>query len=293
LFLVPERNLGVFVSTNLAYSPRFFRTFRRLFFDRYLPGPSKGEPEQTGDITAELDRYAGSYMSVRRVRNSILTVGGFTSVIKVKPTADGYLMVHYPGGRIPPRRLAMVEPGLFRDVDTDSMVAARETDQGTVTHILLGGGALEKLSWYAEPGLHAVVFACATALFLLTVGGWILGSLSRRLAMGPPSPVRRGVRVTAGAMCMLQAVFLAWGFTALNNADVYALMEKIPTSFTVMFLLPLAGAVLTAVMIIRLFAGFRTEVNAPLATLHYVVLTAAAIIVLLVQWHWSLLGFWY
>ena len=48
---------------------------------------------------------------------------------------------------------------------------------------------------------------------------------------------------------------------------------------------------LTPVLVYFSVRGFRGELYAPLARLHYWVLTLVALLVLTLEWHWNMLGF--
>jgi CubicO group peptidase (beta-lactamase class C family) len=292
LLLIPEFGAGLFVSTNLEYARGFFRTLRRQFFDRYYPG--EAGPRLSSALPGAAARAAalgGSYLSTRRVRDSILKVGDFMfGIYRVSAAPDGALVIRTAGGE-PPRRMVEVEAGLFREIDGEEMVTFRTAGDGRVTHLLMGGAALERMDWRRDPVVHGPVFLAALALFVLTALGWLFAFLTRIVVMGPPSPIRGKARFTAFLVCVCQSVFLMGMAAGLSGVDVYQFMERIPDWINWILVLPLISLVLTLPLCYFTFRGYHKDLHDPLARLHYGTITVASIIVLLLEWHWNLLGY--
>jgi CubicO group peptidase (beta-lactamase class C family) len=292
LTLIPEHGAGLFVSTNLEYTRGFFRTLRRQFFDRYYPGEDKPRMSSARPGSAERTAaLAGTYLSTRRVRNSILKLGDFMfGTYRIGAGPDGELVIRSSGGR-PPRRMVEVEEGLYREIDGEGMATFRTADDGSVTHILMGGLALEKMGWRGDPTVHGPIFVAALILFGLTALGWLFGFLMRIVVMGPPSPIRGKARFTAFLVCVCQSVFLLGGAAGFSDIDVYQFMERIPGWMTWLLVLPLISLVLTLPLCYFTFRGYHKDLHDPLARLHYGAITIASIVVLLLEWHWNLLGY--
>lgn len=292
LTLIPEHGAGLFVSTNLEYTREFFRTLRRQFFDRYYPG--EDVPRMSSVLPGADERIAaltGTYLSTRRVRNSILKLGDFMfGTYRVAAGPDGELIIRSSGGR-PPRRMIEVEEGLYREIDGEGLATFRTGDDGRVTHILMGGAALEKMSWRGDPTVHGPIFVAVLILFGLTALGWLFGFLMRIVVMGPPSPIRGKARFTAFLVCVCQSAFLLGGAAGLSEVDPYQLMERIPGWFTWLLVLPLISLVLTVPLCYFTVRGYHKDIHDPLAKVHYGTITIASIVVLLLEWHWNLLGY--
>ena len=292
LILIPEHGAGLFVSTNLEYTSPFFRTLRRQFFDRYYPGDDG--PRAGSALPGSAERTAalsGNYLSTRRVRNSILKLGDFMfGLYRVSAGSDGELVIRSSGGQ-PPRRMVEVEVGLYREIDGEGMATIRTADDGRVTHILMGGIALEKMGWKGDPKIHGLIFLAALILFGLTALGWLLAFLVRIVVMGPPSPIRGKARFVAFLVCVCQSVFLLGMAAGLSSADMYLIMERIPGWMTWLLVLPLVSLVLTLPLCYFTFKGYHKDLHDPLARLHYGAITIASIAVLALEWHWNLLGY--
>lgn len=292
LILVPELGAGLFVSTNLEYTRDFFRTLRRQFFDRYYPG--QDGPVRVATPSGPAGRIAGpagTYLSTRRVRHSILKLADFMlGLYRVSTGLDGQLVIH-SAGEGPPLRMVEIEEGLYRDIDGEEMATLRRAADGRVTHILLSGAALEKMDWRGSPSVHGPVALIVLLLFILTGLGWLFGFLVRIVVMGPPSPIRGKARFTAFLVCLCQSVFLLGMAAGLSSVDFYQLIERIPGWMTWILVLPLISLVLTLPLCYFTFKGYHKDIHDPLARLHYGALTIASIVLLLLEWHWNVLGY--
>ena len=171
LLLIPEHDFGLFLSTNLDYSPGFFRTAQRQFFHRYFAGGSEPAPTPSEDFVNRAKGYAGSYLSIRRIRNSILKLRAFRSVARLSSSDEGTLVFRHPNDFLPPMKLVEVEPGLLREIDGDAMVSFRTDENGQVSHMFIDGFSLEKLRWYENPNVHSMAWQGAAGLFALTALG--------------------------------------------------------------------------------------------------------------------------
>ena len=291
LTLVPSSGFGLFVSTNLEYTPRFFRTLHRQFFDRYFPEDGAGPGSGREDLAARAAEIPGNYLSVRRVRNSILKLGDFVGTYRVDLSEDDELVLNYPGGALPPARFIEVEPRLFRDVDSDAMLTYRPPTGDRPLHLLLGGGALEKVNWRNDPVAHRLLLLGALIVFGLTAIGWTIGFIVRMLVMGPPSPIRGKARFTAFLVCTAQSVFLVGLAIGFRDIDIYGLMEAVPDWLKWLLALPLISLILTLPLCYFTWRGYHKDLHDPLARLHYGLITVTSIVVLVLEWHWNVLGY--
>jgi CubicO group peptidase (beta-lactamase class C family) len=73
--IVPERNLGWFVSTNHDFHPAFFDALRRGLWETLVPGPRPDPPLPSPDFAERAGDYVGSYVANRRVRSTVLKLG--------------------------------------------------------------------------------------------------------------------------------------------------------------------------------------------------------------------------
>jgi hypothetical protein len=109
--------------------------------------------------------------------------------------------------------------------------------------------------------------------------------------MGPPSPIRGKARFAAFLVCVCQSGFLLGGALGLTDADPYGIMERIPGWLNWLLVLPLVSLVLTVPLGYFTYRGYHKDIHDPLARLHYAAIALASIAVLVLEWHWNLLGY--
>jgi hypothetical protein len=89
-------------------------------------------------------------------------------------------------------------------------------------------------------------------------------------------------------VCLADAGLLL-GLAALAmEPDIWGLMVEVPPTTVLLLWLPVLSLPFTLALPVQLAKGFTRGARAPLARLHYALLTAAALLVLLGAWYWQL-----
>jgi CubicO group peptidase (beta-lactamase class C family) len=292
LVLVPDADLGWFVSTNHDFHAPFHEALRNALFDHFFPRPPAPELAPPADFAARAERYAGSYLPSRRVRSDVMKLGAFVQEVRVAPQADGTLRVSTgPMAELPPLRLVELGPDRFVTLDRRDPVAFRADASGRVTHMFVGPTAFDRLSPWAAPRRHAALGAASAVLFAGTLVGFGLGALARRLGGAPPSPLGRGARGLACAVCAVDLVILVGVASQLLDVRLWDLLVAVPPALRAMLWLPLLALPLTLALPVAAARGFRPGARAPLARLHAAVLSAAALLVLAGCAYWRIWPF--
>jgi CubicO group peptidase (beta-lactamase class C family) len=292
LVLVPEANLGWFVSTNLDYHAAFHQALRNAFFDFFFPRAARAEHQPAAGFAARASRYTGAYLPNRRVRNDMMKLGAFVQAVVVSAEDDGTLKVGSgPQAGLPPMRLVELGPDRFETLDGRDQVAFTSDASGRVTQMLIGSVAVDRVSALADPRLHAALGAACAALFAGTLVGLGLGAGARRLAGAPPSPLARGARGLACAVSALGLVILVGVASQLVEVKVWDLMIAIPPLLKGMLWLPVLLLPLALALPVACARGFLPGARAPLARLHAFALSVAALLVLVGCVYWRILPF--
>ncbi|HMB62973.1 MAG TPA: serine hydrolase domain-containing protein [Eudoraea sp.] len=297
LMLIPEANVGIFVSTNQdrADSGGFFNNFFKQVFDHYFPLSQRIKLEPSSGFPDRAAVLLGSYRDTRRFRNSLAKASGLTGTMQLSMDEDGTLV--YGGMGFPSERYIEVDSLLFAQEDGDKMMTFQTDDEGRVKYLFvdglsISGWSLEPVPWHQNPSLHSSLLVVIIIFFVLSVFGWLLGWLARRIFNGPPSAVLPAARWTAFSVCLLQAIFLVCLFVLLGQ-QLPELSQHLPTYLIVLLILPLVSLVLTLFLPYFLVTGYTRDVSAPLAKLHYWCLVVLSFLVLGIEWYWNLLGFQY
>jgi CubicO group peptidase (beta-lactamase class C family) len=290
LALIPERQLGIFVSYNtdtgatLSYGP-----FLTAFLDHYVPDVP-APPEAPTDFAARVRGLTGAYRFNRMSYSTFQKAFGLVTTSSFR-AADGALLARTPLGEM---RLIEEEPLLFREEVGHGRVAFRTDDTGRATHAFLSLTpmmALERVPWHGLPALHFAVLGGGAVVFLgiLLTGGvrsirrWrgIRGRTERSVVLG-----RRAVVVTAAAHLGFVAALAMLAVTV----DMWEFFAGPMTGLKVALAFPVVAVVATLGAAAALGAAFRRGEGSRWARFR---LAGAVLVAMLFAWslnYWNLLG---
>lgn len=326
LALVPDADVGLFLSTNTAGGAALRQDVFGAFVDRYFPGDADagGAEAPTGTVApvvadggesvaetdgddagsatvnatatdataADLDRFAGTYRPTRTVYTTwekVATVGSDLSV-SVRP--DGTLVTSGLMGSNA-QRWAPAGETHFTRVDGEGALAFRTDAAGRPTHLFLSDRppvAYVRVGATDAIGFHVALLGLSVLLFLSAVVAWPSLRLWRwRTGGEPPARRARLARWTAGLASLLAIGFLA-GLVAVL-AGTTALTTG-PTALLRGVLVVGALAVVAGIATIG-FAGFawRRGFWSRVGRVHYSLVALAALAFGWLLWYWNLLGF--
>lgn len=131
LHLIPDANLGFFVSYNSAGIGKVEARGQlwSAFLNRYFPGSPA--PQTLATAKEDAKSVAGSYLSSRRAEGSLLRTAALLSEIVVTPAADGTIttsLLKNANGK--PMKLREVAPLVFRNVDGEDYLAFQRDPAG-------------------------------------------------------------------------------------------------------------------------------------------------------------------
>jgi len=290
LALIPEKNLGWFVSYNTTPGGSREQLFH-AFLNRFYPAASPlAELKPSEEARKRLKKVSGVYGISRMSTTKYEKITALLMQIKVVPTKEGTLLVKIPGDA---RQYAELEPLVFREVDGQGKLVFKEDDRGRVTLAFAGDiphMALLKLKWPEQPMFHYFLIGFSVLFFLIAAVGWPVAALSRRICgrtiVGNPAP--RGARFLAGLMggCFLLFLILtAAAFSDLNEA-----MFGVPSLFKIALALPLIGAVMAVGVLGYTFMAWVKKYWYGCRRLTYTLIFVAAVVFLWVLYFYNLLG---
>ncbi len=295
LALLPDHEVGVFVSYNSARGRTAKGAFMRQFMDHYFPFDDPEEIAPPADLEAwasRASRYEGSYRANRYSHSTIAKIGALGAV-EVSATDDGALMTSSTG-RI---RWLEVSPLVFREEMGHDRLVFREDADGNITHLFLSGLpiiAFDRLSAYETPRTHAVLAVSSALLLILTVVLWPIAALVRSkhgYEVRREHRLPTGARLSAWTGAALMVVFAAGLAFALAdpNEIVFGVARGLILALWMPLLaIPFAAAtvVWTVILWREARAGFWTRVI-------YTLLALAFIVTYWLLHYWNLLGFRY
>ncbi|MFQ5738913.1 MAG: serine hydrolase domain-containing protein [Acidobacteriota bacterium] len=297
LFLIPEENLGFFISYNRV-DHRLNDHVMRSFLDHYYP-VERHAPLAAGLTGA--DRLVGSYRWNRFSRRTLQKVIQFNQEFRI--TSDGStLTLHYPPQLTEvygPTEWVQVEPLFFKRADgTDGEMAFGEDDRGRITHLFIAYRgffpmACERLAWYEDTHFQIVLLGIVLAALL---SPWIVWPLRlrrrhRRGGQPPGSRALRYARGLIGAVSLLNLLFLLGLVGGLLFISPWEFGFGVPVSYELLLLLPILSSLLTGVLLFFLLPAWRSPGCAMTERLHLGVVTAASLLFVALLHYWNLLGY--
>ncbi|MCO6512008.1 MAG: beta-lactamase family protein [Aridibacter famidurans] len=171
LHLIPEKNLGFFISYNSGGKGEVSgrSIIWETFLDRYFPY----EPEEKTYENAEADAQAvaGKYMVSRRSEHSFLRVAAVLGEATVSPAGEGTITIDAftePSGQ--PIKFKAVEPMTFRDVNGQSTVIFKPDDEGRMQLIIqYPFMVFKRVGFFENSGILLPVLGISLGIMALTL----------------------------------------------------------------------------------------------------------------------------
>jgi CubicO group peptidase (beta-lactamase class C family) len=287
LLLVPDANLGIFVSFNTAQARLAAVEISHAIVEHYFPAKL---PQLTvrKDATTRNARYAGSYRALRH---------SFTKAEKVFVALEGDVDVAaMPDGTLMfadlleehPSRWIEVGEGVFRKTRDDTFVAFVGDDGGRATHMVgpFPSIAFERVAWYESPMLHGVLIVIAVALFI----AMLVSAIRRRKTDASGARELRWARfaLAVGGVLLIGCLV---GLGIALASDVDELIFALPTTFYVALALPLLALLPIAAAVYFTIQLWRSRAWSIGGRVFYTATTLAALLFVWVLSYWNLIGY--
>jgi len=293
LSIIPEKNIGLFVSFNSAGGTwPVYDNFIKAFLNHYYPAPELVDIEPPRGFKKRANRFTGSYGVTRVSETTYEKLMGLMMTAKMEATEDDTLLITMPMG-LGSTQWIEVEPLVFREVGGQDTVVFRENSKGRITNAFFNQIpilAAIKLAWYKTPGFHYSLLAICMILFLSTLG-WPASALSKLLCRSKKEiPGAPGlVRVIAGGMSVLYIIFLIGMLSAVS--DPLEFMFGVPSALKILLMLPILSALLTIGALFFVYVGWKNKYWTVCGRVHYTFVVLASLFFLWFLAYWNLLGF--
>jgi hypothetical protein len=221
LHLIPEKNVGLFLSVNSggregAAHPLRGELFEQ-FVDRYYPAPDDARKLDAKAAKENAEKLAGVYTTSRGSHSSFLAITDLIGQVKISVDKDGNPVVPVAEGlNGQPRKWVAVGPMLWRDANGDELLGATVADGqavrfsfGEIAPIIVWDRTpLYKSSAWILPLLYV-----SLAVLLLTALLWPTRALVRRKYQSTLPLERRQLwayRASRIAAVSILAVLAGW-----------------------------------------------------------------------------------
>lgn len=284
IVLIPEKNLGWFVSYNSPNGPARGELFE-AFLNRYYPlATPRPELKALPDSAQRLKQISGTYGVTGRSYKTFEKFVGLLMAIKVSPTKEGNLLIGA-------RQYVEIEPFVFQQLEgQDKIFFKADASDRTTYAFLMPYNAMVKLTWYQTPAFHYFLLGFCVFLFISAVLGWPLAALSRilcrRKCEGVAAP--KSARWLAGVMSGLFVVFPLCVLGSVSNLK--ALLLNVPPLFKFGLALPLIAVLLGVGVLFYMLKAWRKGYWTLCQRLHYTLVFVAALVFIWLLNYWNFLG---
>lgn len=280
LALLPEENIGIFVSYNSAGGGKARDELLHAFMDRYYPQDSSPAPAADPNMIRAAKQLEGTYLMNRRAYSTFEKAFQLLQpMIRIRALDDGTLLVHK-------LRMAQLAPDFFRDLYDKNTSVVKNMDGRYYFNNYFPCFYFEKLNWTEDPSFHKAVLWACILIFLSAVLLWPLLLLVDK---------SHHVKVEGSTLAVWLSVIasgLNLVFLPLIRANIAQAIYE-PRSLDWILVMPIVAAVLAIGSLTYTLLAWRKKYWSMIIRLHYTLVTAALLIFILLLYYWNLLGFRY
>jgi CubicO group peptidase (beta-lactamase class C family) len=291
LFLVPDENLGIFVSYNAEEGGKARSEAVGALLGFLLPIEVEEAPDPLPGFAERAEGIVGSYRSSRRPRTTLDKFGEIFGYLIVEVVEEGVLRTSSMDQSV--RLWVETEPFLFVARDSGETLFFQEDEEGEMRAFLgdQGYAAHEKLRWWQTPGFQGTLLLLNLLLlvstFLLPAIDVLINWRTERM-LARREPAHSSARWLASLVSGAYMLFLAG--LVIGMPDPYVLLYGVPPFLVTWLVVPLVGGFLTVVMVVVAALAWRGRFWSVGARLHYSCVAAAAVALLWQLNYWNLLG---
>ena len=290
LVLLPERDVGLFVSYNSAGGEEARDELFDAFLDRYYPAPSS----PTGGFHERASRFTGSYGSTRAAQTTPEKLIALRGTLSVSAAEDGALLTRGTFGG-DPQRWVETKPLVFRETYGHGNLVFREDAQGRVTNLFFDSSpnwAFVRLAWYETPAFHAGLLAVCVALFLSAIVLWparVLRDRGMGKAGTAPPGLSRLARWLAGGTSVSSVLYLTGYALVLGSPEPVEFLYGDPPLLRVVEVLPLPIAGLALGALVFIVPAWTKRYWNVAGRVHYTLVALAGLAFVWFLYYWNLL----
>jgi CubicO group peptidase (beta-lactamase class C family) len=292
LALLPEQNVGLFISYNTMNGIALTRPAFEAFMDRYYPAPVAASPVSMLSDAKDTDRFAGNYQYNRVAFSKGGKLRGlFARSFTVQAGSNGELLIAGNGGT---RRFVQVSPLYFEEIEGEGHMIFREDSAGEITHLFPNDqptSAARKVAWYEGLSFNLGLLGVSAILFLSVLLAefvrMIVGMFRRRSRL--PQPVM--ARLARGAMIVLALLALPLMVGLYMQAgDPWGLASGQRTLLTILGGMSIVVVLLTGVTVTLTGMSWRRGWWSLIARMHYSLVAAVSIAFVWFLAFWNQIG---
>jgi CubicO group peptidase (beta-lactamase class C family) len=292
LYLLPDEDFGVFVTTNHGSGIYTQYQLVEALLDEYFPAEGSAATDD-----AVNGKVSGTFRWNRIDRHTFMQlISALTGItVTVEDNEGGTISTSMSPALIPDTDWELIEPGVYQEIGGTNRLGVDFDEDGDASTVHLAWPLLmtmEKVHWYESASFHIALLAFFL-ITLLTTLAWPVRRLVRRIRgrQRELAADHARTRLIAGTAAGLILVFLIGTFLMVAIDTVW--FFQIPTLFKIWLWLPIIAAILSvplAAFAVRLWVHGGAD---PARRVHLTLIAVAMLGLVPYLWYWGVLGFNY
>ncbi len=216
LALLPEENIGFFISYNSEESRGIKEKLFEAFMDRYFPSQLVESSTLSLDAVESDEGIVGRYQQVRYAYSKGGKILSMFDSFPVQAGNNGELIIDFGDG---PQQFVQTAPRYYEATEGDLRLVFRENTAGDIAYMNLNNlpvMTFRKVAWYETMSVNLGLLAGCAVLFLLVLVveplRLLVGWFRRRAQSPQPAMARlaRGMMVALALLALLTMAGLYW-----------------------------------------------------------------------------------
>ena len=289
LALIPEAQLGFYISTNGVNGSLVVEDLVNAFFDHYFPPIERSSLTPTTDFAERAHQYAGSYFLARSNFTTLEKTMSLMATITITST-DDKVLVNFGNEIIP---YVEVERGLLINPNepSDKLVLKTDGDQTTLSPPL--PFVFIKMPWYRSLPVHALILVGGAILFFIAIIAWLVDFIRGNRKKEKRPLLARLARLNTTLFGGFYLFFIAsFGSIFANTNPAFGVPDVffgMPANFDLLLFVPVLLVILGILMLgFTLIAWIKRFWNGK-SRVFYTVLTIFGVAILWSLYFWNLL----
>jgi CubicO group peptidase (beta-lactamase class C family) len=293
LTLIPEKNIGLFISVNSSSYPNsrsrvFIEQFIHNLLTQLLPGTieEKEEPKVTttiGSVDEPLEKFTGTYRYTYYSNKTLDKLGvliGLAPEIEIIQKDNTLVVLPWSDKLIPISDLTFYS-------GNDNYIAFGRDTKGKVSYFLIEAFPYQRLKWY-EPAKFQAFWV--GSIFLLMLIYIISSAGSKLFVRNKKSHLIKKLNFSLASLVVLFIALLAF---ALIKTDPMAFFYGIPLLFKIVLVLPLIIIPLELFSVYSLIKAFQQKALRKFGLIYQSIIVFAALFFIPWLMYYNLIGFNY
>lgn len=293
MVIVPELDLGIFISTNTSTGGKLAYEFQNILVNHFFVESTARERQKPADGFAQRgERFVGTYLSDRHSYGQLEKfISIFKDFTKVSISPEGYLVTTNAAGS-----KSWVETGdlTFTQTDGHQTIAFSQDEDGNIVKMFtyLGIAAATKVGFFRSADWFQIIFT----LTLIASIGSLSGSWLRRnkhIHESLNESVASRLSAFMGFIWVLFFGFFIAALVQLTSMQQDAIFNFPPSNLVIALWIALIGLLLSLINLPSLFVVWRDGHWPVWRRIRHSLVVIFSFAFVLTLYHWNLLGFHY